>query len=581
MYRNVLLTPSLLLLLTSVVIRADEPRNPPVPWPAIDSLGRELPLSQEVGTVKADRCVGIFYFLWLGDRFPYGPYDVTKILADDPSALQKTTSPPWGARGQYHFWGEPLFGYYHALDPWVLRRHAQMLADAGIDTLIFDTTNAVTYRHVYRQLCEVYTQIRREGGRTPQFCFMVNTRAGQTARQIYDDLYKPGDYADLWFRWQGKPLMICDPSQADDEVKAFFTLRGAHWPFELVNTHNAWHWESTYPQVYSYDKDPQTPEQVNVAVAQNLRVDNGGVTNMSDGNARGRSFHDGKMDLSPDSVNWGYNVQEQWERALQLDPPFVMVTSWNEWIAGRWGDPHGPPVFVDQLDQQYSRDIEPMRGGHGDNYYLQLMANVRRYKGAPPLPQASTPKSIAIDGDFSQWHDVMPEFTDHVGDTLPRDHAGFGQTHYENSTGRNDLTTMKIARDDQQIYFYVRTRQPMSLPQSPHWMTLLINTDRNPQTGWHGFDVAINRTPPEGNMAVVEKYGPGEQWERVMQIPFRQAGHELQLAADRSILKASPGPVALDFKWIDNVRDPADIFDFYLSGDVAPDGRLVYRYEAN
>ena len=28
----------------------------------------------------------------------------------------------------------------------VLRRHANLLADAGIDTLIFDTTNAVTYR---------------------------------------------------------------------------------------------------------------------------------------------------------------------------------------------------------------------------------------------------------------------------------------------------------------------------------------------------------------------------------------------------------------------------------------------------
>ena len=293
---------------------ADDHRNPGTPWPAMDALGRQLPLSQEVGPPRNDRFVGIFYFLWLGDQFSYGPYDVTKILAEDPAALQKADSPPWGSRGQYHFWGEPLFGYYNVMDPWILRRHADMLIDAGIDTLIFDTTNAVTYPNVYHRLCQVYTQIRKEGGRTPQFCFMVHTQAGKTARKIYDELYQPGLYKDLWFHWKGKPLMICDPADADPEIKEFFTLRDAHWPFKLVNTHNAWHWESIYPQVYSYDEDPTVPEQVNVAVAQNLRVSDGGVTNMSNGDARGRSFHDGQMDRSPGSVNWGYNFQEQWNR---------------------------------------------------------------------------------------------------------------------------------------------------------------------------------------------------------------------------------------------------------------------------
>ena len=65
-----------------------------------------------------------------------------------------------------------------------------------------------------------------------------------------EDLYKKGLYQDLWFRWQGKPLMICDPADADDEIKAFLTLRKAHWPFEIVNTPYAWHWEATYPQPY-------------------------------------------------------------------------------------------------------------------------------------------------------------------------------------------------------------------------------------------------------------------------------------------------------------------------------------------
>ena len=84
---------------------------------------------------------------------------------------------------------------------------------------------------------------------------------------------------------------------------------------------------------------------------------------------------------APGAVNHGYNFQEQWKRAFELEAPFVMVTGWNEWIAGRWGEAGGPLVFVDQFNEEFSRDIEPMKGGHGDNYYYQLVANVRRFKG--------------------------------------------------------------------------------------------------------------------------------------------------------------------------------------------------------
>ena len=217
----------------------------------------------------------------------------------------------------------------------------------------------------------------------------------------------------------------------------------------MVNTPYAWHWEATYPQPYGYTDDPNRPEQVNVSVAQNLRAADGQVTNMSDGDARGRSFHDGKQDTTPGAVNHGHNFQEQWKRAFELAPPFVMVTGWNEWIAGRWGNPKGPITFVDQFTQEYSRDIEPMKGGHGDNYYWQLVANVRRYKGVPPLPKASAPVTIRLEGGFEQWKDVGPEFRDHVGETLPRDFDGAAGLHYTNRTGRNDLVACKVARDAQ------------------------------------------------------------------------------------------------------------------------------------
>ncbi len=557
--------------------------SPGLPWPATDALGRAVPLIGEAGPSQPDRFVGIFYFLWHnepGSRSPLlnGPFDIARILEKDPDAIQKPGSPLWGGIGVSHYWGEPLYGYYRSNDPWILRRHAQLLSDAGIDTLIFDTTNARSYPDVYLRLCEVFRQLRLEGERTPAIVFMVNTEAGKTARQIYEALYKPGLFRELWFRWEGKPLMICDPAEADQELKEFFTLRRAHWPFTLTNTPLAWHWEATYPQPYGYTDNPAKPEQVNVSVAQNLREKDGKVTNMSAGDARGRSFHGGRRDLSPGAVNFGFNFEEQWLRACELRPPFVMITGWNEWIAGRWGKPDGPLVFVDQFDQEHSRDIEPMRGGHGDNYYWQLVANVRRYKGAPALPVGSAPLTIKA-GQWQQWAAIQPTFHDHLGETEPRSFDGVGGLSYTNTTGRNDLRVMKVARDNRHLYFYAQSRTNLSPATGPNWMWLLIDADQDQTTGWHGYDFALNRRRT-GDFSTVEKWEKGD-WRQVGKARLLVAGNQMQLDVPRQVFGLSRGTDArIDFKWADNLKNPDDLMDFYVSGDVAPEGRFNFRFTA-
>ena len=73
-------------------------------WVATDALGRRLPTYEEVGPPRPDRFVGIFYFLWLGAHVNGGPWDVTKILAQDPQAMQKKDSPLWGPMYAPHHW---------------------------------------------------------------------------------------------------------------------------------------------------------------------------------------------------------------------------------------------------------------------------------------------------------------------------------------------------------------------------------------------------------------------------------------------------------------------------------------------
>ena len=158
------------------------------------------------------------------------------------------------------------------------------------------------------------------------------------------------------------------------------------------------------------------------------------------------SFHNGAVDRRRNAVLYGHNVAEQWERALKEDPKFIFITGWNEWFAGRYDEFAGirqPVMFVDEFDQEHSRDIEPMQGGHGDNYYYQMVSYIRRYKGARPLP-AVTPAPIRIDGRFDDWAAVGPEFRDTIDDAMRRNHPGYGtQARTSTTAGETILSPQK------------------------------------------------------------------------------------------------------------------------------------------
>ena len=171
----------------------------------------------QVGAPRKKRYVGLFYFLWLGSDIRGGPYDITRILAQHPNAMQQADDPLWGPLLAPHHWGEPLFGYYLTDDAWVLRKHAQMLADAGVDVIIFDVTNQLTYPAYYKALLDVFAQVRKAGGKTPQVAFLCPFGdPGKVVRELFHDLYAPGLHSDLWFRWQGKPLLLADPQLLEE-----------------------------------------------------------------------------------------------------------------------------------------------------------------------------------------------------------------------------------------------------------------------------------------------------------------------------------------------------------------------------
>jgi hypothetical protein len=560
-------------------------------WVATDGAGRTVPGFAECGPVKADKWVGIFYWTWHTPGRP-GPYDNTKILA---SARDGLVTWPDGGPGHHegvsHHWGEPELGYYLSTDPFVIRKHAAWLVEAGIDVVFFDTTNPpFTFREQYEAVCREYASMRKEGTRTPAIAFVTPFGDPRPVTdQLWPDLYQPGKWKDLWFVWKGKPLLLANSALiTDPEQQKFFTFRRPmpdYW--RGPDGPNQWSWLEVYPQHVFRDADGGA-EQLSVGVAQNALAGHPGPAPMSDKTgAMGRSWHDGQKDGRPDAVGLGLNFEQQWKRALEVAPKFVFVTGWNEWVAGRYSAWNGYKdsdcyvpggLFVDEYNQEYSRDCEPMRGGHGDNYYYQLASWVRRFKGVRPAPRAHGLSQIVIDGSFDDWREVTPEYRDAIGDTLHRDHPGYGSEHYRNDTGRNDFVIAKAAYDAEKVYFFIQTLAPITPRTDKNWMLLFIDADQNHQTGWEGYDYLVNAQVNSDTRTTVKAWKEG-RWQTVGEADFRVNGNGMEIGIPRTMIGQSGKTPAFDFHWADNIQRFDDISEFGVNGDSAPDRRWNYRYE--
>ncbi len=261
-------------------------------WVASDALGRVMPSFEEVGPVKNDqrRVTGIFYITWhtQGLAKLEKPYraDVTRILQLDTAARLDAIHELWYTNS-YH-WGEPEMGYFLSQDEYVIRKDMSMLADAGIDVLVMDVTNAVRYWDEWEVTFTTMQKMKAEGNKVPQFIFWAfNGPVITVVQDLYDRIYKEERYHDLWFYWDGKPLLLYngnpsvdangkgvknpnphyeaaaktdpahphfgDPDYAEPyyldytrEVKEFFTLRTMWWGYyewagkRFVGTEDNW-----------------------------------------------------------------------------------------------------------------------------------------------------------------------------------------------------------------------------------------------------------------------------------------------------------------------------------------------------
>ncbi|QEC52588.1 hypothetical protein EDD80_10738 [Anseongella ginsenosidimutans] len=547
------------------------------PLSGVDGLGRVLPGYEEVGGPKEGKHVAMFYFLWHGDGTSPHRWDLHKIINSHPEVLNDFDNPHWGGGGMY-YWAEPIYGYYRADDYWVHLRSMQLLSDAGVDMVVIDATNRLTYPKQADALMKAMDALRAQGRKPPKIVFYTNTASGETMQEVYDNFYKEGApyrHPECWFYLEGKPLVIGHSKEAEGtDYRKFFTIRESQWPNEPQKV-NGWPWISfTRPQKVHYNHKGEA-EIINVSVAQhpNPTAGMGGAAFYGNTDNWGRSYRDGSPGNPVADIIHGYNFQEQWDFALKQDVPFIYVTGWNEWVAGKFASHDDNPEhswFCDQASPEYSRDIEPTRtAGIQDHYYMQLVSNIRKYKGVAANPPLGKPLAIRRMDD---WKKVKVLYRDYTGDTRERNHPGAQSeppTVYTNKTGRNDFDLLKVARDEENVYFYAQTVDPLSPSEGSNWMRLYLDADNDPATGWNGYDFRING----GNS--LEQYSGGT-WKETAKTTYLAEGDQLMITVPRKLIPAFAGELNFEFKWSDNMQDDKDPLDWYINGDAAPGGRFNF-----
>ena len=581
-------------------------------WTAHDALDRTVSDNAKAGDPKDNRYVGLFYFLcWVGAGQVV--QDNTKLYLEmgAKDAIRYIED-----HGGEAYWAEPYFGYYRNTDTWVYRKHAYMLEAAGVDFIYLDVSNNEVFIPGHTALFDTWLEMRREGIDTPQIIFFNGDTPAtfqSNMQKLFTTVYSDENWAkyeELFFLWEGKPLIFGNYSGLSGDIKkkvdAKFTVRGS-WAW--TDQDNYWPWLQEYKGKF------------NASAATRVDMTVGGWGRDAEGNfeslsvamghhptmSKGRSYvnsnepNNNKGDMEFSSVEQAgkglcfeaqfLSMQYLLEKKVEADQPFVMmITGWNEWIAGCFhsDDPQNMAnttakfAYVDQFNCEFSRDGEPMRNqdgyGIGDNYYYQMVDYIRRYKGITATPVADDQTSINI-YDLSDWEAIDMTYMDSLYDVEHRNSISYDPRYrYINNTGRNDIDYAKVSQDEGNLYFLVKTSHDIIVDNDAEWMNLYLNVDGDITTGWEGYDYVLNRDR-DSFVITVEKFKNNTfETDVVGGAYYYVEGAYMTLRLSKELVGVSGKLSDMIFKWADNSVDNGDPMAFMDLGDAAPDNRFGFHY---
>lgn len=567
----------------------------------------------EADVASSDRLVGMFYFVWHGEHTNKGIFDVTKFKNECPDELwdvNSTVSP----LGEFHYFDEPLYGYYKSSDPWVIRRHVELLTMSGIDYISLDLTNWGLYEKNVTVLLDILKEFQDKGWKVPLVTSILNgtdPNANHPLRikKFYDLFYTNPKYDSLWLRNpdNNKPYISITMNEyltsLPDYIREAIFFRNTIWPYDKGGTqYNDTSWmDWTYPQrIY----DNEIGGYMSVSVAQH----NAGAFGYSSNpyikddfynTNRGRGWnYDLNKNVAEDAFK-GTNIETQWRNALNAKDKVdeVFVTGWNEWIAYKLqGKDFGAisaemdekkaeaVSFCDTCDDEFSRDLEMTKRGYGDNFYLQNMRLTREFKTAKNVKYYGSYRTSSL--NKQGWTNART-YLDFEGDATARNFLSTDNSfYYTNNTNRNDIVSTSVSNDDNYLYIQVETKDNIVIDNNEsNNLNILLSVEGVDVPKWEGYNFILNRTPlsSESGVTSLEKVKSKNtfDFEKVSDCKTYRSGNFFSVAIPIEDFGLEKGKeFTVDFKVADGMSNPGDIMNYYIDGDSAPIGRLNYRYNS-
>ena len=568
-----------------------------------DDFGRVI--SPVDGKVNQDRYVGMFYFLTLGQHTNHsGIYDINLITHEganlDAFTKYDTFITPVGSA---HFWGEPVWGYYHSCDPWVMRKQIEMITMAGVDFLVLDTSNNVLYENVTKILYDLLLEYQTQGWDVPKVVYYLGKHDLNADisvfKQAYNIFYSKEEYKSLWFTPNDpeKPMIVApdnviaafqrSANQQEKMFADFFDFRVTQWPTEEILHENGAPWiDFVYPQ-RSQDG------WINLSTSQHVTVN---MTDIRHSRGRGwsptREMHDGTWQGRNDHNSWrmDLNFQAQWDTVLKMTPEqratdarFVFLTGWNEWVAEKLRAGDKDYFTCDTYCPEYSRDIEPSRSnGMKDYCYFMTIMNIRKDNFAPAVHYeypAATP-DITKD-DTAVWETSQATYRDFTGECADRNFKAMGgDTVYTDTTGRNDIDTVTVLRDSEYLYFRITCVDAITAHEAGDhgWMNLWLKTANAEGDLMGGYEFVVNHEV-SGNKSQILRCRSTEDMQSVGEADVNVFGKAMIIRIPLKALGLSEHSYQVEFKVTDNVQNMiGDPLNLYSTGDAAPIGSLNFSF---
>ncbi|MGD8777354.1 MAG: T9SS type A sorting domain-containing protein [Ignavibacteria bacterium] len=335
---------------------------------------------------QTERYVTIFYSVWANLAMESSQYGDDVYIMNDTSGYS-----PYPC---FNWWGKPAYAAEHGdgtiknnylmyfnNDPTqpndsLFDYHAELLTEAGVDFITLDLTNGTQEKIINGAiaLCTRFEERMLNGDDIPLVCFWVKDE--DCLSVVEDEIFDEFD-GSIFFNYLGKKLLLVaqpdtslgqgDSNQPAVPTSGLFANHTARHCWGLSGV-NGQYWcfknnSNTPPPAYYYNG---SPEQMCAPVAtQSTYMTTDGINAAS--GAYGR-----------DSGNY-FNTYI--EAAKSTQPTFLFIHSWNEWTAQNFGT-ETTPIFVDMWGEEYSADIEPMYGGHGDTYYNLMKEKIGEFKRA-------------------------------------------------------------------------------------------------------------------------------------------------------------------------------------------------------